>query len=160
MGEQIVKTLVQSKDEYEAMYLRTGKLASPTGCQEHQESRAPSRWPRTILREIQPRRLVDRLLRPIAGAAQLQMANQKDFDLVTYGQGRPAQGAITACVAALGHAGIRHPAPNRFTHELPREDAAARRAASQRSSARRRRPTRTVKVISAGGRVLLARPPR
>jgi len=89
--------------------------ASPTDVQEHQ-SRKRYRRRRTSCAKS-PRRLVDRLYRPVAGALKLHMANQKDFDLVSLRAKTARPRATTTRLP--WPCGVRRnssiPAPTRFT---------------------------------------------
>ncbi len=69
-GEQIVKPVFESKNDYDMMYLLARKFGfADQHVQEHQGRERRGVRGRHPARD-QSRRLVDRLLRPVAGAAQ------------------------------------------------------------------------------------------
>ena len=82
-GEQIVKPVFESKNDYDMMYHARpqARLCGPD-VQEHQGRERRGIGGGHSARD-QSRRLVDRLLRPVARAAQGAYANQAKFDLVT-----------------------------------------------------------------------------
>ena len=82
-GEQIVKPIFESKDDYEAMYLLAKKLglAEPMFKNIKVEGTQPS--PEDILREINRGGWSTGYCGQSPERLKLHMANQKDFDLVT-----------------------------------------------------------------------------
>ena len=69
-GEQIVKPIFESKNDYEVMYLLAKKLGFADQMFKNIKVENDAPVGRGHPARDQPRRLVDRLLRPVAGAAQ------------------------------------------------------------------------------------------
>ena len=108
-GEQIVKPIFESKDDNEVMYLLAKKLgfADPMFKNIKVENNVPvarGHPPRD-----QSRRLVDRLLRPVAGAAEVAHGEPERLRHAhAEGHDRPEQGRLLRpAVAVLGHAGVQ-----------------------------------------------------
>ncbi len=69
-GEQIVKPIFESKDDYEVMYLIAKKLGFADKMFKNIKVENRSAGRRGHAARDEPRQLVDRLLRPVAGAAE------------------------------------------------------------------------------------------
>ena len=117
-GEQIVKPIFESKDDYEIMYLLAKKLGFAD--QMFKNIKVENNLPvgRGHPARDQSRRLVDRLLRAVAGAAQGAHGEPEGLrpgHVAGQGRARP-RATITAC---RGRAGARRsssiPAPTRST---------------------------------------------
>jgi len=82
-GEQVVKPIFESKDDYEIIYLLSKKLgfADPMFKNLKVENNRPS--PEELLREINRGGFSNRLFRPVAGAAEGAHEKPGQFDLVT-----------------------------------------------------------------------------
>ena len=123
-GEKVVEPIFESKDDYEVMYLLAKKLGfADADVQEHQgrEQRARRRGPPA---RDQPRRLVDRLLRPVAGAPQgahAQPGQVRPGDAAR-AEGRPGgrRRLLRPALAVLGQAGDP---PSRHAHPLQHQPA-------------------------------------
>ena len=108
-GEQVVKPIFESKDDYEIIYLLVQEARlRRSDVQEPQGGEQPSVAGRSAARN-QPRRLLDRLFRPVAGAAE---GAHEEPGQVRPGdparQGRRARNRrrlLRPAVAVLGHAG-------------------------------------------------------
>ena len=114
-GEQVVKPIFESKNDYDVMYLLAKKLGFADRMFKNIKVENGCRVGRGHPARDQPRRLVDRLYRPVAGAAEgCTWRTRQDFDLVTLRAPRtaPARATTTAC---RGRAGARRsssiPAP-------------------------------------------------
>ena len=108
-GEQIVKPIFESKNDYEVMYLLAKKLGFADQMFKNikVENGEPAR--RRHPARDQSRRLVDRLLRPVAGAAEGAHGEPEE---VRPGDAARAEGCsrrrrrlLRPAVAVLGHAG-------------------------------------------------------
>jgi len=144
-GEQVVKPIFESKDDYEIIYRLSAKLgfAEPMFKNIKVEDNHPSS--EDLLREIKPGRVLDRLFRPVAGAPEsAHEETRASSTLVTLrAKGRRAgrrRRLLWSAVAVLGHAGdqnirerIRSTTPT-FT---PRMAAAPFRGALRRRVMRR-----------------------
>ena len=123
-GEQIVKPIFESKDDYEVMYLLAKKLGFAD--QMFKNIKVENNVPvaEDILREINRGGWSTGYCGQSPERLKLHMANQEDFDLVTLrAEGRPgARATITAC---RGRAGARRssgiPARTALQHQPARE---------------------------------------
>ena len=115
-GEQVVKPIFESKNDYDVMYMlaHEARLRRPD-VQEHQ-GRERRGLGRGHPARDQPRRLVDRLLRPVAGTPEgaHEEPGQVRPGLAARAEGHPRdrRRLLRPAVAVLGHAGTaasRHP---------------------------------------------------
>ena len=113
-GEKIVEPIFESKNDYDVMYLLAKKLGFADQMFKNIKvennaaggGRHPSR--------DQPRRILDRLLRPVARAPQAAYGQPEGLrSRLVAGEGRSGQGRLLRpAMAVLGHAGAqasRHP---------------------------------------------------
>ena len=110
-GEQIVKPIFELKDDNEVMYLLAKKLGFAD--QMFKNIKVENNLPvagRPAPRD-QSRRLLHRLLRPVAGAAEVAHGQSKRLRHAhAEGHDRPEQGRLLrSAVAMLGHAGVQAP---------------------------------------------------
>ena len=117
-GEQVVKPIFESKDDYEVMYLLAKKLGFADRMFKNIKVENDSPVGGGHPARDQSRRLVDRLLRPVAGAPQAPHGEPEGLrpgHAAGEGTVRP-RATITAC---RGRAGARRsssiPAPTRST---------------------------------------------
>ena len=162
-GEQIVKPIFESKNDYEVMYCWPRSSASPTGCSRTSRSRTTAVSAEDILREINRGGWSTGYCGQSPERLKLHMANQEDFDLVTlrgrrtarpsgdyYGLPWPCWGTPELKHPGTPHALQHQPARHGWRRHVPR---ALRRGARRRSC----RTARVAKVQPAGRRLLLAR---
>ena len=114
-GEQIVKPLFESKDDYQVIYLMAKKLGFADQMFKNIAVEGDRPVPEDILARDKPRQLVDRLYRPVARAHQAAHGEPEGF--------------------RSGHAARRATARARATIT----DCRGRAGASRRSSIRARR---------------------
>ncbi len=113
-GEQIVKPIFESKNDYEVMYLLAKKLGFADLMFKNIKVENNLPVPEDILREINRGGWSTGYCGQSPERLKVHMANQKDFDLRhAAGEGRAGQGRLLrAAMAVLGHAGTqasRHP---------------------------------------------------
>ncbi len=162
-GEQIVKPIFESKNDYDVMYMLAKKLGFADRMFKNIKVENGAVSAEDILREINRGGWSTGYCGQSPERLKLHMANQKDFDLVTLaGEGWPGQGRLLRpAVAVLGHAGAqasRHPhalqhqpARDGRRRHLPRplrrgaRGEAARRHEPQGEPAGRRAPTRSAR---------------
>ena len=113
-GEQIVKPIFESKDDNEVMYLLAKKLGFADRMFKNIKVENNVPVGRGHPARDQSRRLVDRLLRPVAGAAEVAHGEPGRLRHAhAEGHDRAEQGRLLRpAVAVLGHAGVqasRHP---------------------------------------------------
>ena len=106
-GEQIVKPIFESKDDYEVMYLLAKKLGFADQMFKNIKVENNRAGGRGHPARDQPRQLVDRLLRPVAGAPQGAHGEPEELRPGhAAGDRRARQGRLLRpAVAVLGHAG-------------------------------------------------------
>ena len=154
-GEQIVKPIFESKDDNEVMYLLAKKLGFADRMFKNikvDEQRAGGRGRPA---RDQPRRLVDRLLRPVAGAAEVAYGESERLRHASRRRPRPARTRATTTVCR-GRAGARRnssiPARRCSTTPTSRSrKAAAPSAPASAWSARKRCPTADQRKVSLLG---------
>ena len=123
-GEQVVKPIFESKNDYDVMYMLAKKLGFADLMFKNIKVENGDGLGRRHSARDQPRRLVDRLLRPVARAAEGAHGEPVE---VRSGDAARAQGCsrrrrrlLRPAVAVLGHAGAQ---ASRHAHALQHQPA-------------------------------------
>ncbi len=123
-GEQVVKPIFESKDDYEIIYRLSEKLGFADAMFKNTQGGEQASGSRRPAARNQPRRILDRLFRPVAGAAEgahEEPGQVRPGDAARQGRrARDRRRLLRPAVAVLGHAADQ---ASRDAHALQHQPA-------------------------------------